>query len=67
MSLSQTIINSRYSTMNPTAKNKGLQEPKIVKISKEEYRKFHLVRKLTSPALGIHSLLSFNQKKYLAK
>ena len=53
--------------MKGSNKKKGLYEPKIVKISQEEYRKFHLVRKLTSPALGSHSLLSFNHKKYISK
>ena len=53
--------------MMTSGKNKGLNELKITPINKEQYRKFHLVRKLTSPALGSHQLLSWNQKKYIGK
>lgn len=48
-------------------KFRGLNEPKITPMTKEQYRKFHLVRNLNSPSLGDHQLLSFNQKKYIGK
>ena len=48
-------------------KYKGLADPKITSLTREQYKKFHFVRKLTSPVNGSHHLLSYNQKKYIGK
>jgi hypothetical protein len=45
----------------------GLVQPKITKLTKEQYRKFHSVRKLSTEVMGEYELLCNDHKKYIAK
>jgi hypothetical protein len=52
---------------NKPSKTPGFIQPKITKLTKDQYHKFRSVRKLSNEIMGEYELMYYDDKKYISK